>query len=438
MNSKPRISLEALSEDNSKLWKPVYWRPDRHDDNQKLMLDRLRHLGIMGLPSEDVARSEEHVNKSFGVFRGSEEAPFAGPYAFIAPTRIERYSKLDYTNEARGPYPAITHLQQDAAQVFLSAQSPCILDYYGEDPNSPNGVMVFAPLFMDMLKDYETDPLLADPNFVTKVMNATVAFARDRGGVKYAGLAAVLPALTNFGQSITEKGVELSTGHAGTVWAMEEAALRVIEEGLGEVVKGDIKQGLTIVGLGGIGLSTAVSLRNRHPNIPLHVYDNREKAIGRARTQLNGSVVYHDSLQDAMNATRLTLSAVTGQLDLTGVNREGLVVVDDSQPGSVDQDSLRGSGGFVVGVYTDGGSMTTRNLFDYADRCAVGSSETFSCHANVAAVAAEAEAGGSVTELCFRRPVEPTDVARVAELFGRHGVKAAPLQWGWGGYHSAS
>lgn len=436
MNSRPRISLEVLRNDNPSLWEPVYWHPDRHDTNQELMLRRLNHLKGMGLPVEDINSSTEHAERSFGVFRGNEAAPFEGSYAFIAPTRIERDSKLDYTNEARGPYPAITHLQQDAAQVFLSAQSPCILDYYGEDPNSPNGVMVFAPLFMDMLKDYETDPLLADPNFVTEVMNATVAFARDRGGVEYAGLAAVLPALTNFGQSITEKGVELSTGHAGTVWAMEESALKVIEEGLGDVLKGDIEQGLTIVGLGGIGLSTAVSLRRRYPNIPLHVYDNRQKAVDRARTQLNGSVVYHSSLEAAMNTTRLTLSAVTGQLDLNGVNKEGLVVVDDSQPGSVDQDLLRESGGFVVGVYTDGGSMTTRNLFDYAGRCAVGSSETFSCHANVAAVAAEAGEGGIVADLCFRRPVEPNDVARVAELFGRHGVKAAPLQWGWGNYHS--
>jgi hypothetical protein len=438
MNSKARISLEVLRNDNPNLWEPVYWHPDRHDSNQKLMLSRLEHLEKMGLPAEDVAKSEGHVDKSFGVFRGNEESPFTGPYAFIAPTRIERDSKLDYTNEARGPYPAISHLQQDAAQVFLSAQSPCILDYYGEDSNNPNGVMVFAPLFMDMLKDYEADSLLADPNFVTEVMNATVAFARDRAGVKYAGLAAVLPALTNFGQSITEKGVELSTGHAGTVWAMEESALKVIEEGLGDVAKGDIEQGLTIVGLGGIGLSTAVSLRRRYSNIPLHVYDSRQKAIDRARTQLNGSVVYHSSLQEAMNTTRLTLSAVTGQLDLAGVNKEGLVVVDDSQPGSVDQDSLRESGGFVVGVYTDGGPMTTRNLFDYAGRCAVRDSETFSCHANVAAVAAEAGAGSSVTELCFRRPVEPVDVARVAELFKKHNVKVAPLQWGWGKYHSTS
>ena len=55
-----------------------------------------------------------------------------------------------------------------------------------------------------------------------------------------------------------------------------------------------------------------------------------------------------------------------------------------------------------------------------------------------AAVAAEAGTGSSVTDLCFRRPVEPTDVARVAELFERHGVEAAPLQWGWGNYHSTS
>jgi len=432
-----KISLEQLQENNRELWAPHYWHPDRHDDNQKLMERRIDDLGMLGVDRSLIDPSRAHLELSFGVFRGEEASPYHGGYAFVAPTRIERASKLDYTAEASGPYPLMDRLDQPAAQVFLAAQAPCLLDWYGDDSNKPEGVMVFAPLFMDMLRDFETDSLLADPNFVKDVMNATVAFARDRAGARYAGLAAVLPALTRFGMDITEEGVSLSTGHAGTVFTMEQTAIEIINQGLGNVPRGDFEHGLTIIGLGGIGLSTAVSLRERLPGIPLHVYDDRILPIERAREQLNGSVTYHSTLADAMNATRLTLSAVTGQLDLSGVKMEGLVVVDDSQPGSVDQEVVRGAGGFVVGVYADGGSNTRRHKFDYAGICAVGETETFSCHANVAAISRRAAEGDNVDDLCFRRPVNPDDVARVQELFERSNTGIAPLQWGYGKYHAA-
>jgi hypothetical protein len=293
--------------------------------------------------------------------------------------------------------------------------------------------MIFAPLFMDMLKDFEADPELLNGDAIARIMNPTVSLARDRLGVQVAGLAAVLPALTKFGNSITERGVKLSTGHAGTVWALEQAALKVMETGLGAVDAGTDE--LAIMGLGGIGLSTAIALRNRLPDLRLHVYDNRVESVERARDSLNGSVVYHDSVQGLFASTPLIVSAITGQLEVETLgNVDGTVVIDDSQPGSVPQEEFRERGGKVVGVYTDGGNLTRRNSFHYAGFCAVGEDETFSCHANVAAIAElpteEQDA------YCFRRPVRPDDVARIEGLFGKTGVKLAPLQWGWGGYHT--
>lgn len=431
-----RLSLDALQKDRPDLWQPTYWFPERTYSNLELTQERVKHLERIGtVVSSSLDRSMEHATRAVETLVGQRDGETQGEYAFVAPTRIERGSSIDYTEEGTSRYPLLSGLDQAAAQVFLASQPPFLIDHYGDNPKEPTGVMIFAPLFTDMLGDLDKDPELLLGNPVERIINPTIKLARDAYGVKVSGLAAVLPGLTKFGNLVNVEGIEIATGHAGTVWALEQAALEVMASGLGSVNAGTNE--LAIAGLGGIGLSTAIALRKRLPDLKLHVFDNKAKAVARAKEHLNGSVRYHESMFDLMHSTPLMISAITEQIDLSQMgNVEGHAIVDDSQPGSVPQEDFKERGGFVVGVYTDGGRLTRRNTFDYAGMCAVGRDETFSCHANVAAIAQLPPEERA--PYCFRRPVQPEDVSSVEELFYRTGIKLAPLQWGWGGYHEVS
>lgn len=391
-------------------------------DKQKA-LNTLTHIESSSneLIFDDVKRTKQFLHSVFDEFENSTKLEQV-PYAFIIPTRASRFDS-DYWEEVFDFFPALRHMNRHVAFIFLSSIPPFRIEMYGRIGEESSGVLLFAPIFTDMLKDHKNKLLLARK--VRKRINQTVEFAHDRFGVKYVGLGATLPKLTNYGKTI-KSNVITTTGHAGTTALIKKTVLQVIAQ------KPQLNEEITIgfIGGGAIGLASMLSLANSLPKAKFITYDKRESVNKKNRTILkkhgkNMSIA--SSNRELIDNSQLIVSAITSNIKLNNIDLTGKVIVDDSQPGSFSREEVIACGGELIWVVGDDSSkesfVTRRQGYSYGLHGLHSSSNVWGCEAEVASIAYLDQ-----PELAVQDAVTLEKIDNLDEIFTKLGIGVAPFQ----------
>lgn len=370
---------------------------------------------------DDMIRTRELINALFDEYedpRKLEQTDFA----FIIPTRASRFSE-EYWEEVYDYFPAYRHIKHTEAFISLSSIPPFRIEMYGAKGKPSSGVLVFAPIFSDMMHDYKNKILLT--RRVRKKINETVDFAKKRFGVRYVGLGATLPRLTNYGKTI-KPDVVTTTGHAGTVWLLKKVVLEVLTR------KNNSKDELTVgfIGGGAIGLATMQVLAKELPQAKFIMYDKRplvNKKNQKLMEKQAKTVEIAATNKDLLQKSQIIVSAVTSTISVDGIDLSGKVIVDDSQPGSFQREKVFAAGGeliWVVGEDASKGSIATRRQgYSYGSHGLYSSTNLWGCEAEIATIAYTGK-----SHLALNRPVEVVDVENIGELFEQIGITTASFQ----------
>lgn len=185
-------------------------------------------------------------------------------------------------------------------------------------------------------------------------VNEALAFAkRIAPNVRFAGLGAVLPGITDLGSSVpVEKlGYEgVTTGHRTTIDLMDRTMELVVEiDQTNEIDK--ITAG--IIGTGYIGVSAADRFLANSPNRDVLLYDIDHSKAELAYDSLNkkypGRVKIAHNTTELFTDTPYIFSAATGKIEIPqDLDLSGVIIVDDSEPSSVDPKYLRERGGIMI------------------------------------------------------------------------------------------
>lgn len=298
---------------------------------------------------------------------GSVAPDADGSHAFIVPARVGREHE-DYGTEVDRSIAAFRYLPNKVRAQMLIGLPPFVIDTYGEQ-NGKHGYLIFAPVFEDMRAD-----LGASVSTLSKAtnhnVNAAVDFAYSRFGVTHVGLGASLPSHTKFGQKITNEHVTTTTGHGGTIALINKIVASTLEKTIPEA--NGAPQSIGVLGLGAIGMRIAEITAQQYPDAKIRVFDPNTKLMERAMASAPNIVAAVDA-HDAIMSSEATISAIAGEkakLDLEAIgiaNLEGRVIIDDSQPGSVDPRQAEALGGAVVwAIGTDTEGYVVRRGYDYA------------------------------------------------------------------------
>jgi hypothetical protein len=343
-------------------------------------------------------------------------------YAFIIPTRASRFND-DYWEEVYDFFPALRYLSNHDAFLFLSSIPPFRIEMYGKTGEPSSGVLIFAPIFTDMLKDHRSKLLLSRK--VRKRINETVQFAHSRFGVKYVGLGATLPRLTNYGKSIKAK-VITTTGHAGTTALIKRTVLEVIKN------KPNLSNDLTIgfIGGGAIGLSSMQSLADALPEAKFIAYDKRDEVNKKNKNALKKygkKLEVANSNRELIDNSELIVSAITSSINLKNVDLAGKVIVDDSQPGSFSREQVQECGGELIWVVGEDSSkesfVTRRQGYSYGKNGLHSSTNVWGCEAEVASIAYL-----DAPEYAVQEAVSLEKIDAIDEIFEKIGITVAPFQ----------
>lgn len=279
-----------------------------------------------------------------------------------------------------------------------------------------------------------------------------VRFASRRMGAAVVGLGAVLPGITRFGRSLThDETLETTTGHAGTVWLIEQTLRKAQEEKVGKAA--DMRT-IGVLGCGSIGASIGTILAQRYREDPkdILVYDSNSSRSARLMRNLgalglSSGVRVADDVWQVLTHSDVVVSAITTQLDLQKMAQEredvdkldGLVYIDDSMPGSMQRAQAERFGinlAWVIGTAKDGiaESVLTRRTFNYGDMGEPEQVNVFGCEAEAAAIAQyrtdllnsgipPAVVRMIISNTALRSPVTVEAVARIGDLFSHYGIK---------------
>lgn len=386
-----------------------------------LLLDRTAYTD-WSRAEADVKLTETFIDAAFDDYEGLNQLEKVD-FAFCLPTRASRFTER-YWPEVYDFLPALKHLNSCYRFAILACMPPLKIEMYGKQGTAPHGVVLFVPIFTDMLKDYKNKLRLRRE--VVRRINQATDFAHERMGVQYIGLGALLPKLTDFGRKINTR-VITTTGHAGTVWLMQETFKQVIDkyfEGKSE--------GLNIgfVGAGSIGMSALESIGISYKNAKYWVYDIRSEMNEQAKTRMtqrNINLQISKSNDDLISKCDIILSAITTKIDISGKDLKGKVLIDDSQPGQFDREQVEAAGGTLVWVVghdtSESGLANRRSGYSYGPNGLHASNDLWGCEAEVAAIA-----GSNRPELAIGDNVTPAQVKRIGKLFDELGFTVADFQ----------
>ena len=303
------------------------------------------------------------IESSFEMFREFQNSNFPevhsdadGSYAFVVPMRASRY-RSDYGGEVEMISPILRYIPNEYRALFAVGIPPLVLDQYLPDENGKKGYIVLAPIYTDSM--FDLSPELASENAISKI-NDSVDFCQSRLGVKSVGLGAVLPAITRFGQTINNKEVITTTGHAGTVYLMDRTIRSAVDR---KLVKPEALDKIGFLGLGSIGRSAAEIITSNFPEANISIYDSNEKALNRGSYTLDEIEREHRICKDVLeliNKSNIVVSAITEHIDLDDIDPNleldltGKMIIDDSQPGSFDKNQVEDRGGKLVWVVGQG------------------------------------------------------------------------------------
>lgn len=430
--------------DNEKLWTPQYGVYDHNAMLQKLASLQLhlatRNGSERAAIDDDLAATEAFINRCFKDFNDPLADRDEGSFGFVVPPRIRRQvggEQDDYMAEWDNLCPVLRHFDSDTAQRFLAGLPPFIVDQYGQDKDGRTGYMLCAPMFADMRGDLSGEAFFSTG---IKVMNDTLAMAK-RLNIKTVGLGATLPhflfmtdrSAEKRGYSVDDQGIELTTGHAGTVYLIGETVRRLTQDGF----KG-FNGSIGVLGAGSIGMATIQHLReNLGYSGTISVYDSSEKKAA-AATALDPEHIVRVSdekelllLNDTVICAATTTLGLRSDLGLVGNDAlKDLVLIDDSQPGCFDAKEVASCGGKLVWVIgqdsTERGELT-RSGFNYSGFGPIGNNENWGCEQE-AYFAWLARVTGQIGSLAIRREITFADVDRYARFASQHGAKIARLQ----------
>lgn len=413
-------------------WEPDYTAYTRPEEGHALMARKFHDVAAF-LKTEgtvsaaqvdrDLETSLMTVDHFYAGWTSGEKTQ-DGTFAFMVPTRAEREN--GFAPEFRPFYPLVEHVGSQLGQLTLVGTPPFIIDRYEEGPDGSGkrGMMLFAPVFGDMVTDVPGDQLEATFN---RAIQDAVEFARDRG-VTSVGLGAILPAVTNFGKSIDVEGVKTTTGHGGTIHLINETIAEAARSGR---IDPDISK-IGVVGLGSIGASVADVMAAEYPDADLVLCDTAERKIARTVRNLNLPESRIQTTTDAlellaMKDCKVVVCATTTPVRiperLSGM--DGTVdrfIVDDSQPTAVNPEEARKNAGarvaWPIGKSSD--SRLHRISFDYGDLGPMNT-DVWGCEA-------EAFAAWVDPSIALRGPVNPESARQVAAVSRQLGISAAKLQ----------
>lgn len=379
------------------------------------------------------------VEGHFSLYEGRREVLIPGSFAFVVPTRIERKSSEEddeYATEADSLFPLLQYTDISTKQVFMAGMCPFVVDRYQQGDSPRAGAMVFAPVLGDIGRDIK-DPVKAFET-VTKIMNDTTDFAKHRLDVEVASFAALLPRLTNFGQTIETPGLVTTTGHGATVALVSQALEQARDRGNSR--EGSLDK-IGIVGTGAIGAAVAEVILEKGLTRDI-VLTDRDQIRGNQVLQHllelypKANITFSTNNTDAINGRNATVSAAATRFDLKdeawqNADFNGAWIVDDSQPGAFSLQQVEAAGGNVVwpiGLDLTDGQLGTLEKFEYgnSEQLRTGPAERdelFGCEAEVLALYASRG-----YEFAIDSPVKPSQVLAIESLMRQVGIRLADPQ----------
>jgi predicted amino acid dehydrogenase len=394
------------------------------------------------IPAEDIETSRVFIDNAFGMYSnrtqdGSPPKHADGSFAFIVPARMSRRN-TEYGEEVEPVIPILRYVPNELRAQMMVGLPPFVIDVYKPDERHRRGYLVFAPVYSDMMEDL---PRAEAVQVARKHVNNAVDFAVGRFGVGVAGLGATLPALTRYGQTITNPYVHTTTGHGGTTHLI----LETVKEGIKRKYAPTDDPRMAVLGLGAIGASIADLVAEEFPGSRLTIYDadtSKMRSTGRKLAARGRAVEYALNERSLIEESDVIISAITGQIDLStmpGLDLKNRFIVDDSQPGSFYPEQVREKNGkmaWVVG--TDKNKNIVRRGYDFATLVS-GQSDIFGCEAEAASLAEyrqmlldrgmlERYTERVISRLALREPVTPKHARAIGGLFKKVGVGVSELQ----------
>jgi hypothetical protein len=173
------------------------------------------------------------------------------------------------------------------------------------------------------------------------------------------GQGATLPGLTDFGEHCNTE-YQLTSGHRVTIASMCMTTEKILEDDGYDLSKDQIDLG--IVGIGSIGRAYIKIMLARRPFATLHIYDINPQVIdGFLRKQDpkdKERIIVHASLNELIDETPYVALATTSKLPEGTNYRDGLILLDDSEPSAAPHEIAKNGSMYVKGIKQGNGNAT--------------------------------------------------------------------------------
>ena len=267
-------------------------------------------------------------------------------------------------------------------------------------------------------------------------MNDALSLASNLG-IDTVGFGATLPrflfVVNKLGDSLEEHGIEITTGHAGTVWLIGETLHRLTEEG----VKG-INGSIGVLGAAGsIGVAFISHLRENlnHKGV-IVVYDSRPDELKKVLSLGYDNIIGATSEKELIKSSDTIVCAATTTLSFEELEIEeddvnGKDFIDDSQPGCVSPKEVSDKDGRVIWVIGKDPTQTgelTRSSFSYAGFGPIERNEVWGCELETFFVRKYGRASRKIGSLAVQRQVTCKNVRALADYAKSYGAGVAALQ----------
>lgn len=383
----------------------------------------------------------EFVSTAFDVYEGKKEsAKF--DWVFAVPGRVEDFQDNEYASEVT-PFLPILDPKYGATdlsrQLTTMSLVPSVIEtYHHREGDTERGAVVWTPFYINAVRRLDAARwrqfVVENTPGIRQSVNDTARFVRQRLGATVMGLGASIPSFTRMGKSIHEEGLTTTTGHAGTVYLLNETVQEVIE-------KMEL-DGTTIglLGAGSIGASWAELHATQTGGKRINVYDRDDTQMSVLVDKLYGHK--GDSYKklseiELLRSSDVIVSAINRTLDLdmlelefqTRIDLTGKVIIDDSQPGAFERDQVESRGGRLVWVVGQDRSpakvLHRTHGYNFGDTAGLfGEGSVWGCEAEAAAIFLE-----SRPDLAVSSHVNPEAVVAVGALCRQIGIEVAdPLQ----------
>lgn len=324
------------------------------------------------IPAVELDTTDAFVDSAFTMYgershTGRVHDDSDGSFAFVVPVRLSR-ERPEYGKEVEGAIPAFRYLPNELRADMLVGLPPLIIDRYERAADGKQGYIVMAPIYTDNLNDMEHSPR-ATLKIARPKINDAVDFAQERLGVEIVALGAVIPALTNYGKSVTNTNVIVTNGHGGTAYIVKETVRAAVENNL---VSADAIKKIGMLGLGSIGYSIAHLIASEFPGSELRVFDTSANKVDRVlKTIQDGNIIAAKDGAELIDKSDIIISAIVGQIDLQDeahhrINMKDKLVVDDGQPAAFDRKQVTARDALLTWpIGHDTLKLIVRNDFDY-------------------------------------------------------------------------